>query len=250
MDMIENVLLQRSSVRSYDNTKKIPQKDMDTILRAIQQSPTYISGQQYSVIVIDDEQKKKDMFTWTIGRSGEGQQYIQDCSAFLLFVMDFNKVYQISQYENMPLEITNYMEGLLIGSVDVGIGIEAATVCAESLGYGTVIIGAVRRCVKEIIQAYNLPKYTFPLLGLCVGYPTEERQPRPRLAMNTFAHYNTYELHDFEKAIKDENKAYHAYYGEKEGEDEAWSRYVAKYYEKAYRTELLELYKEQGFDIK
>ena len=250
MDMIENVLLQRSSVRSYDNTKKIPQKDMDTILRAIQQSPTYISGQQYSVIVIDDEQRKKDMFEWTTGRSGEGQQHILDCSAFLLFLIDFNKISRISAYENMPLEITNYMEGLFIGTVDVGIGAEAATVCAESLGYGTVAIGAVRRCVKEIIQAYNLPKYTFPLLGLCIGYPKEHLGPKPRLAMNTFAHYNEYKLHDFEKAIEEENKAISMYYGSDDEEDEAWSRFVASFYEKGYWKNLSSLYKEQGFDMK
>lgn len=249
MKTVENTLLQRSSVRAYDSTKKIPQQDIDMIMKAIQQSPTYIAGQQYSVIVIDDAQKKQEMVEWTKGRSGEGQQYIQDCSIFLLFVMDFNKIRHISEHENMPLEVTNYMEGLLIGSIDVGIGIEAATVCAESLGYGTVVIGAVRRAIREIIQAYKLPKYTFPLLGLCIGYPKEPIRPKPRLALNTFVHHNSYVLHDFTKAIEDENKAMYTYYGEDE-EEQSWSNFVASFYKKGYLEELLPLYKEQGFDMK
>lgn len=249
MKTMQDVLHQRASVRNYDATKSIPTNDMEMILKAIQQSPTYIGGQQYSVIVIDDPEKKAQMIEFTMPRSGEPQQYIQECSHFLLFVVDFNKIYQISEYEKIPLEITQYLEGLLIGSVDVGIGIEAATVCAESLGYGTVVIGSIRKSAKAIIEAYNLPKYTFPLLGLCIGYKTEEPTPKPRLAMESFVHYNTYALNNFQQSVEEYNKTMHTYYDEEENPDDSWSRFVATFYSKGYWKELSSVYKEQGFNL-
>lgn len=80
----------------------IPKEHVECIIKVVQQSPTY------SVIVIDAPVKKARMVELTKGRSGIGQEHIQDCSIFLLFVMDFNKIKYISQYEDMPLEIIQY----------------------------------------------------------------------------------------------------------------------------------------------
>ncbi len=245
-----NQMRQRSSIRSFDNVKKIPQEDLELILEAVQQSPTYINAQQCSVIVIDKPEDRKLMLEFTKGSGGHIQQHIEDCSTFLLFVMDFNKVDRTLKYELQNLEITNYFESLMIGTVDVGIATEAATVAAESLGLGTVMIGAVRRSSKQIIEHFNLPPLTFPILGLCIGYAKEEGHAKPRLAKESFVHYDKYTQIDWEKTIQEYNEVCLEYYKKNYGVDFKWSQFVSSFYNKGYWEDLSSVYKDQKFDLK
>ena len=57
------------------------------------------------------------------------------------------------------------IDTLIIGSHDVGISMQNATVAAESMGLGTVDIGAIRYKSLEITKELNLPKYCIPICG-------------------------------------------------------------------------------------
>ena len=46
--------------------------------------------------------------------------------------------------------------------------------------------------IKYLEQEFNLPKLTFPLFGMCVGYPDQERSIRPRYDTNTILHKGKY----------------------------------------------------------
>ena len=58
------------------------------------------------------------------------------------------------------------MEGPLIASVDAALAGQNTLLAAESLGYGGVIIGLVRYKSEEVTELFNLPDYTYPVLGL------------------------------------------------------------------------------------
>lgn len=103
-----------------------------------------------------------------------GQPWIDQAPVFLLFCADFNRAkIALEEYNDTPLEITNGLESVLVGAVDVGIALGTATAAAESMGLGTVPIGAVRGKPDELIELLKLPKYVFPVSGLVIGHPAD-----------------------------------------------------------------------------
>ena len=43
-------------------------------------------------------------------------------------------------------------------------------VAAESLGIGTVYLGSILNDIEKLCELLKLPKYTFPVVGLALGY--------------------------------------------------------------------------------
>lgn len=245
---IEN-MIQRGSIRHFDSSRPIPQEMLENIFKAAQQSPTYVAGQQYSIIVIDDNEKKQMITNSTISSAGVPMTFIQEAPIFLLFVMDCNKINIALEYENANPELFNSFENLLIGTVDIGIAAEAVTVAAESFGLGTVMVGALRKMTSTLIKEFNLPPYTFPLLGLAIGYPSTEnkKQSTPRLPLESLLHKNIYEQKDFKKYFESYNKIMKEHFSVKRNVDLTWTEYVSKVYSKSFNKELLQLYRNQGF---
>ena len=247
----------RSTVRKLDPSREIPKDILENILRATQQSPTYTSGQQYSIIVVDDKVKKEKIADQTISSAGVRMEFIHEAPIFLLFIMDFNKIDQALAYENANPEIFNTIENILIGTVDVGIAAEAATVAAESYGLGTVMVGALRKSTETLIKDFNLPKYCIPLLGLAIGYPSKEMvqypdpsyKVTPRFPLEYLVHYNNYEKKDLKKHFEDYNIIMKEHFLRKRGLDSTWTAYMTRYYSKPFNKELLTIYQKQGFNF-
>lgn len=63
---------------------------------------------------------------------------------------------------------------------------------AESMGLGVVPLGSIKNDPQKIIEVLNLPKMTFPVLGLQIGVPDQEPQLKPRLPLKFIAFDNDY----------------------------------------------------------
>lgn len=251
MNEIANLMNNRMSVRHFDSSKSIDKDILNTILQTAQQSPTYINGQQYSIIVVDDLEKRKKIANATISSAGKPMQFIQDAPIFLLFVIDFNKIDTALSYENNQMLIQNSIESLLIGTVDIGISIEAVNTVAQSFGIGSVMVGAIRKIVPMLIEEFKLPKYTFPLLGISLGYPVADTkiQKTPRLSLDSLVHYNVYEKKDLVSSLQDYNTIMKQFFSEKRGVDMTWTQYISQSYTKVIGEDLLDIYRKQGFSI-
>ncbi len=242
-------MTERGSIRKF-SSKPIEKDILDMILKAGIQAPNYINGQQYSIIEVQNEKKRELLFDITIGSSGAGMTFIKKAPVFLLFVMDFNKSKKILEKENEEMFIQNSMEALLIGGVDIGILIEAITVASESLGLGTVTVGAIRKNTKALIDAFNLPKYTFPVCGLALGYLHEEAKVKltPRLPLEATLSIDEYDSSKFDSVIDSYNEEMEKIYTSR-GAKTSWYKLVTNYFKKAVRKEQIDDYKNQGFNI-
>jgi nitroreductase len=79
---------------------------------------------------------------------------------------------------------SNDLSLMVIGIQDAALLAENMVIAAESLGLGSCYLGAVPYYAKDIIVEFNLPARVFPLVGLAMGYPAEDRPPRPRYPLN------------------------------------------------------------------
>ena len=141
------------------------------------------------------------------------------------------------------------IDTLIIGSHDVGICIQNATIAAESLGLGTVDIGGVRIKPIDIARELNLPKYVIPICGLCVGYPDDDPGIKPRLPMSAVCFEGKYDTEKAKAGIDEYDETMKNYLAKREtnARDSNWSKSIAGAYTSFSISEDYELLKQQGY---
>ncbi|MEM8710266.1 MAG: nitroreductase family protein [Planctomycetota bacterium] len=73
-------------------------------------------------------------------------------------------------------------ETFLLSVIDASLFTQNLVLALEAQGLGTCYIGGLRNDLAGVDSALSLPEGTFPLFGLCAGWPAEDPGPRPRLA--------------------------------------------------------------------
>ncbi|MBP2632277.1 MAG: NADPH-dependent oxidoreductase [Firmicutes bacterium] len=233
------------SIRKYLE-KDVPAEMLEAILESARAMPTSINGQQLSVVVVKDKDKKAKIAELT-----GNQVWIAQAPAFLVFVADFYKTTIACEKNGMPEIIHESVEGTMVGTFDCGLAMGGAIVAAESMGLGIVPIGAIRRNPEEMIRLLNLPERTFPVAGLVVGYPADSSAKKPRFPLQVFAHKETYQSDAIKQAI-DEYDALMADYYSKRGsngdrKETDWSSQVASAYKQVYFPAVYPAMIKQGF---
>ena len=225
------------SIRAYTD-QRITAEQLDEIFAAAQQAPSSSFLQAASIIRITD----KAIRTQIMQLSAE-QAYIAGAAEFLLFCADFNRHKQI-----VPDAKTGFVEQLLIGATDAAMMGQNALVAAESLGLGGVYIGAVRNHPAEIGELLGLPELVIPLFGLCLGYPAQDPQIKPRLPRALVVHENRYQpLNKTLLAQYDDQMR--AYYASRtsNNKDQSWSSQITAILGREARPYMLSYLQQQGY---
>ncbi len=247
MNEVIKSLTDHRSIRSYTD-EPVAQEQLDQIIEAVQAAPSSINGQQVTVITVQDKERKKK-----ISELAGGQPWIDQAPVFLLFCADFNRAkIALEDLHDFKMEITNGLESVLVGAVDAGIALGTATAAAESLGLGTVPIGAVRGNPQELIELLELPKYVFPLSGLVIGYPADRSAKKPRLPQAAVNHQETYLNQDeLTSHIQAYDEQMSEYMNKRTNGKETrnWSQSIASYYERLYYPHIREMLEKQGFKV-
>lgn len=240
MNEIMNTLLSHRSFRSFQD-KDVDEQQLEQIIKAVQAAPSWINGQQVSIIAVKDVERKKKL-----AELCGGQKHVEEAPVFLVFCADFYRTYLASQMEGMPLHVSDNLDTLLVGATDVGIALEAAITASESFGLGTVAIGGIRRNLQQVIDMLNLPPYVIAISGLCIGHPAEDPGLKPRLPKEAVYHQETYNK-DIHNMLEDYNERYAEYLqnssqGKRTG---TWTNAVANFYSKTYYEGIEEALKQQ-----
>ncbi|SAQ63272.1 Oxygen-insensitive NADPH nitroreductase [Klebsiella michiganensis] len=124
--------------------------------------------------------------------------------------------------------VHEYIDSFIMATVDASLASQNATVAAESIGLGTVYIGATRNKAKELAELIQLPSHSYVVCGLVVGWPDPKSNAsiRPRLPQNVVAHLNRYNSSDFDAHVKSYEEAFHTF---REGlgmKDKTWKQAV------------------------
>lgn len=182
-------LLNRRSIRNFTG-ESVKDEDLTLILRAAQQAPTSINGQQVSLVVTRDKEKIKQ-----IAEIAGGQPQVATADVFVTVVIDYNRSDAAMKHAGQEMVISKSAEGIVVGSVDAGIAVNALQTAAESLGYGTTVIGGIRANPQAMIDLLELPKNTYPALGSTIGVIDTEvaSAVKPRVALESFAMNEKYD---------------------------------------------------------
>ncbi|MGX7196307.1 NADPH-dependent oxidoreductase [Enterococcus olivae] len=217
-----NLLKNHRSYRDFDENYVIPDEELQEILDASRQAPSWMNGQMYSIIVIRDKKIREQLVAWN-----PGNYHMLKSSVFLLFVADLKRTQQVAEKYQVDYPVDEGLNPLIIATTDANLAMQNAIVASESLGLGIVPVGSVRNHIEEISELLNLPDYVYPVSGLSIGKPLVDMQVKPRLPQATVVHYDTYQPYD-EQLIEDYEKTMVKFAEARE--TKTWTKKFADYF--------------------
>lgn len=249
MKDVNSTLLDRVSIRRYER-EAIPAETMEFIRAAIRNTPTSYNGQQFSVIEIDDQPLKEELYGIT------GQKQLKTCNRLLIFLSDYNKIRLLADRKGVAMPaFTDTMDGTMIGIIDASLAMMSAVVAAEACGLGCNCIGYLRTAdPAKIAELLKLPKGVFVVCGLALGIPREHPDLKPKEPESVVFHHNHYredaemmtdEMEEYDRTVQAYNKT-------RAGgtTDNDWVAHIISYYDHAMNYRIMDYLRAQGYDIK
>jgi len=212
MNETVSVILNRKSTRQFLR-KAIPEETKADIIAATLRAPTAGNLMLYSIIEVN-EQAVKD----TLAISCDHQPFISRAPWVLLFLADYQRWFDYFEFcgtgdfaRRAGLPVRNPAEGdLMLACCDALIAAQTAVIAAESCGLGSCYIGDIMENYETHRDLFKLPRYTFPICLLCLGYPTKAqkaRRPTSRFDQQFIVFKNSYQRlreSEFEKMFDKE----------------------------------------------
>jgi FMN reductase (NADPH) len=180
-----DLIHRHASVRHY-KPDPLPASVIETIIAAAQCASTSSNLQTYNVVAVTDTGKRV-----RLSELCGNQAHIREAPAFLVWCADLARLERVCQLRGYT-QVTEYAENFLIAAIDVSIAAQNATLAAESLGLGICYIGSIRNNPAEVIELLGLPRLTFPITGMTLGWPDKQANIKPRLPLQSVLHWETY----------------------------------------------------------
>jgi len=190
-------IVRHVSVRDFDTSRPIPEGALDMMLAAAQSAPTSSNFQSWSVIVIRDRDKQQKLMELCAH-----QAFIGQAPLFLVFCADTYRHRYVTAKQGYTFN-SDYLDLLLVSSIDSALAAQNAALAAESMGLGCCMIGAIRDNAKEVAELLELPTGVYATMGLAVGYPARKNPVRPRLPRAVVVHTDKYSTEQFDRELEE-----------------------------------------------
>lgn len=200
-------MLSHRSVRAYTD-QPLPKNTLATLMAAAQSAATSSNLQTWSVVAVEDFARRSRISAWA-----NNQAHIKVAPLFLAWIADLSRLDRVGESLGVKTDANRFTEMFLVSAIDAALAAQNAVLAAESLGLGTVYIGALRNKPTEVSAEFKLPRHAFPLFGLCVGYPDPDRPTavKPRLEPHVIVHREQYSTHADAPAIERYNEVMRAF---------------------------------------
>jgi nitroreductase len=234
------LLHERASVRSFED-KPIPPDILKQILRSGIHAATGGNLQPYSIIKITEQPPKKKLAELC------EQGFIGEAPVDLLFCIDWRRLERWAALEVAPCTATSSFRHFWISFQDVIITAQNICTAADALGLGSVYIGTVLECFRELRDMFQLPKGVFPVVLLCLGYPKHYPSPRKKLDIDAIVHDEKYCDLDDQSLLDAYNKKYPTTYEITPERMERVERTCKTVHGEEFATRCLEKINKSGF---
>jgi nitroreductase len=145
--------------------------------------------------------------------------------------------------------LSGYTEQFLTASLDCALFAQNVLIAAESVGLGGCYIGAIRNRIAEVDDLLKLPELVYPLFGLCLGYPAQEPEIKPRLPLPVVLKQECYDDSSDRILIEEYDSTVRSYYKTRTGGaiDHSWSEQISEMLVKEARPHMLSYLQDKGF---
>ncbi|MFW1677329.1 oxygen-insensitive NADPH nitroreductase [Pontibacter sp. JAM-7] len=240
-DVIKLIKSHRSIRKFTDQV--VDQTTVEDCIAAGQAAPTSSFIQACTVIQVNTPETRASIAEWA-----GNQTYVAQAPVFLVFCADMHRHKLACEMHDAPMQ-TGFTEQFITATVDCGLFAQNVALAAESLGLGIVYIGGIRNQIDKVANALNLPELVYPVFGMCLGYPDQDPEVKPRLPLPVILKQDEYNFTKDCKEIAEYDNAVRDYYRTRTGgqKEMTWSEQISGMLVKEARPHMLSFLQNRGF---
>ena len=230
------------SIRKFTE-ESISPDTLQQLIEAGQAAATSSFVQSVSVIRVSEPTTRS-----ALAEVAGGQRYVETCAEFLVICADMKRNEQLAiKHGTTPK--TGFTEHFVISAVDAGLFAQNLVTAAESAGLGVCYIGALRNDPQTVSDLLRLPELVCPLFGLCLGYPAQDPEVKPRMPISMVMHQEHYQSNIDENTLQNYDNTVVHYYATRTGgtKSQGWSEQMATFFSKESRPHMLKFLRGKGF---
>lgn len=222
--IIDHFLAHRS-VRAY-LPDPVSDDQLTAIVAAAQSAASSSNLHAWSVVAVRDPERKA-----RLSMLAGDQAHIRQAPLLLVWLADLARLERVADRVGEAHAALDYLEMFEVAVIDAALAAQNAVAAAESLGLGTVYIGAMRNQPEAVAAELQLPPRVVAVFGLCVGTP-DPAQPadvKPRPPQSVVLHNETYSLPAQDAGLATYDTAMAAFYASQGMKVRGtWSNHSAK----------------------
>lgn len=233
------------SIRKFTD-QPIDEELFRRILSAGQCAATSSFLQGATVIRVRDAEKRE-----RLAELAGKQPYVASAAAFMVFCADLKRPGRYCEKYEKPFS-GDYTEHFIIATVDAALMAQNVVVAAESQGLGICYIGGIRNNPRQVSDLLELPPGVYPVFGLCLGYPDQDPETKPRLPLDVILKEDVYDESGEDALIADYDEQIREYYRTRTGGGHgiSWTEQVSTLLSEKARPHMREFLAEQGFTMR
>jgi len=244
MNHVIELLQKHRSIRKFQQ-KAINEEMVRTIIEAAQCASTSNYIQAYTVIQVCDAAVRKE-----IAELSGPQLWVEQSPLFLVFCADLKRLDRACSIHEKKME-KGYAEQFIIATVDTALVAQNTMIAAESLGLGGVFIGGIRNNPDRVCELLDIPDDVYPVFGMCLGYPADDPETKPRLPVNIVLKKDRYSTEGDEQRLEEYDRTTSEYYNNRStcSRDDTWTGQMAEMMSKVMRPHMKEYINGKGFFV-
>ena len=179
------------SINRHVTIRKFKEKNIESaLIESIIFSGTKASTtgnmQLYSVVVSKEKSQIEKLAPLHFN-----QPVAKNAPVLLTFVADFNRFTKWCEINNAEPGYDNFLS-FYTATIDALLVAQNVCIAAENSGLGICYLGTTTYNAQEIIDVLELPKLTFPVTTIAIGYPDESPELTDRIPLNGIIHSEKY----------------------------------------------------------
>jgi len=245
MNDVTQLLKAHRSIRKFTD-RAIEDDVINEIITCGQAAATSSNIQATTVIRIRNKDTRA-----TLAELAGGQKYVESAATFLMFCADLQRPQKACEMQGGDFS-EGMTEHFIIASTDVALMAQNCVIAAESLGLGICYIGGVRNNPQQVSDLLGLPDQVYPLFGLCLGYPDQSPEIKPRLPLSVVLKEETYQSENDVADIKEYDSQVSEYYKTRSRgrKDSSWTEEMKVLVGKESRPHMRDFLRKRGFLMK
>lgn len=245
MTSVIDLLKSHRSIRKF-TSQSIEPALFEELVAAAQGAATSSFLQGSTMIRVRNPQSRE-----RLAELAGGQGYVASAAEFLVFCADLKRAGNYCEEYGKEFE-GDYTEHFIIATVDVALMAQSMVTAAESVGLGICYIGGLRNNPAEVSELLELPKGVYPVFGLCLGYPDQDPEVKPRLPASVVLKEEIYNEDGDREVIRAYDEVVRDYYATRTGGGHgiSWSEQVSTLLAGKARPHMKAFLEGQGFKFK
>ena len=237
-----NAMASHRTYRRYSN-QPVDEELRRLIFGCALSAPSKSDLQQADIIEVCDPHLRG-----SIAELLPSMPWVGDAPVFVVVCGSGARIRQISAHHDIEFG-NDHLDAFFNAAVDAALVLSHLMVAAEAVGLGTCPISVIRDYAQTVSDLLRLPEYVFPVAGLCIGWPDEQRRISARIPTALTIKRDTYSDTDWVSHVD----TYDIRRGRLDGWDpngedfRGWSLQKASMYERPQRIEFGAFVRKKGY---